>query len=118
MLTDSYLVPEGTTVHFFIYNLHHNPNIWPNSEVFDPDRFLPKNIRNCHPYSYLPFSAGPRNCIGQRFAMLEMKALIAPLVHNFHLEPVDYLKDVSMKTDFILGAARPICMKVIPIKRA
>ncbi|XP_014486912.1 PREDICTED: cytochrome P450 4C1-like [Dinoponera quadriceps] len=113
----SYLVPKGTTVHLFIYDLHHNANIWPNPEVFNPDRFLPENIRNRHPYSYLPFSAGPRNCIGQRFAMLELKALVAPLVYNFYLEPVDFLKDIPLTLDFVLRIARPIRMKIIPIKR-
>ncbi|XP_014486909.1 PREDICTED: cytochrome P450 4C1-like isoform X1 [Dinoponera quadriceps] len=114
----SYLVPEGTTVHLLIYDLHHDPKIWPDPEVFNPDRFLPENIRNRHAYSYLPFSAGPRNCIGQRFALLELKALIAPLVYNFYLEPIDYLKDIRLKLDFVLRATRPIRMKVIPIKRA
>ncbi|XP_014486915.1 PREDICTED: cytochrome P450 4C1-like [Dinoponera quadriceps] len=112
----SYLVPESTTVQLLIYDLHHNAKIWPNPEVFNPDRFLPENIKTRHSYSYLPFSAGPRNCIGQRFAILEMKALIAPLVHNFHLEPIDYLKDVSLKVDFVLRTTRSIRMKVIPIK--
>ncbi|XP_032675967.1 cytochrome P450 4C1-like [Odontomachus brunneus] len=112
-----YLVPEGTMVHLFIYGLHHDSNFWPNPEVFDPDRFLPENTQKRHPYAYLPFSAGSRNCIGQRFAMLELKALVASMVHKFYLEPVDYLKDVKLKMDIVLRVARPIRMKVIPIKR-
>ncbi|XP_014467799.1 PREDICTED: cytochrome P450 4C1-like, partial [Dinoponera quadriceps] len=99
-----YLVPKGTTVHLGIYDLHHDAKIWPDPEVFNPDRFLPENIRSRHRYSYLPFSAGPRNCIGQRFALLELKALIAPLVYNFYLEPIDYLKDIRFKVDFVFRA--------------
>ncbi|TGZ38590.1 hypothetical protein DBV15_11251, partial [Temnothorax longispinosus] len=105
----SYLVPAGTSLHLNIYGVHRDPNFWSNPEVFEPDRFLPEKIRHRHPYSYLPFSAGPRNCIGkllryepfvgQRFAMLEMKAMIAPLVHNFYLEPIDYLKNLQPKLD-------------------
>ncbi|EFN86159.1 Cytochrome P450 4C1 [Harpegnathos saltator] len=113
----SYIIPKDTTMHLFIYCLHHDPNFWPDPEVFDPDRFLPENIQKRHPYSYVPFSAGLRNCIGQRFAMLELKAMIASLVYNFYLEPVDYLKDVSFKLDIVLRTSRPIRMKVIPIKR-
>ncbi|XP_014484841.1 PREDICTED: cytochrome P450 4C1-like isoform X2 [Dinoponera quadriceps] len=112
-----YLVPKGTTVHLLIYDLHHDAKIWPDPEVFNPERFLPENIKNRHPYSYLPFSAGPRNCIGQRFALLELKALIAPVVYKFYLEPIDYLKDVSMKLDIVLRASRPIRMKIIPNTR-
>lgn len=48
--------------------------------------------------------------------MLELKALVAPMVYNFHLEPVDYLKNVKLKFDFVLRATRPIRMKVIPVK--
>lgn len=55
--------------------------------------------------------------LGQRFAMLELKALIAPLVYNFYLEPVDYLKDVKFKLDFVLRASHPIRMKIIPINQ-
>ncbi|XP_029659405.1 cytochrome P450 4C1-like [Formica exsecta] len=88
-----YVVPAGTILYLNIYGVHKDPNFWPNPEIFDPDRFLPERVQNHHPYSYLPFSAGPKNCIGQRFSLLE--CMIASLVHNFYLEPIDYLKDRS-----------------------
>ncbi|XP_071570996.1 cytochrome P450 4C1-like isoform X2 [Temnothorax nylanderi] len=111
----SYLVPAGTFLHLNIYGVHRDPNFWSNPEVFDPDRFLPEKFRNRHPYSYLPFSAGPRNCIGQRFAMLEMKAMIAPLIHNFYLEPIDYLKNLQMQVDIVLRPVQPLRVKFIPV---
>ncbi|XP_071646079.1 cytochrome P450 4C1-like [Temnothorax longispinosus] len=111
----SYLVPAGTFLHLNIYGVHRDPNFWSNPEVFDPDRFLPEKIRHRHPYSYLPFSAGPRNCIGQRFAMLEMKAMIALLVHNFYLKPIDYLKNFRPKVDLVLRPAQPHRVKFIPV---
>ncbi|KAL6418323.1 hypothetical protein ACFW04_012207 [Cataglyphis niger] len=61
----SYIIPGGTNLFLNIYGVHRDPNFWPNPEVFDPDRFLPERIQKRHPYSYLPFSAGPRNCIGE-----------------------------------------------------
>ncbi|XP_011637638.1 cytochrome P450 4C1-like isoform X3 [Pogonomyrmex barbatus] len=111
----SYLVPSGTTLFLNIYSTHRDPNFWPNPEIFDPDRFLPEKIQNRHSYSYIPFSAGLRNCIGQRFAMLEMKAIIAPLIYNFYLEPIDYLKDVRLKLDIINRPVHPIRLRCIPI---
>ncbi|KMQ90454.1 cytochrome p450 4c1 [Lasius niger] len=107
----SYVVPAGTILHLNIYGVHRDPNFWSNPDIFDPDRFLPEKIQNRHPYSYLPFSAGPRNCIGQRFGLLELKAMIAPLVHNFYLEPIDYLKDVQLKVDMIIRPSHPVLKK-------
>lgn len=52
--------------------------------------------------------------IGQRFALLEMKAMIAPLIHNFFLEPIDYLKDIQMKAGIVLRFS-PIRIKFIPV---
>ncbi|XP_039306248.1 cytochrome P450 4C1-like isoform X1 [Solenopsis invicta] len=111
----TYLIPAGTIVTLHFYMTHRDLNFWPNPEIFDPDRFLPENIRNRHPYSYLPFSVGPRNCIGQRFALLELKAMIAPLIHNFYLEPVDYLKNLRIGIDLILRPLNPHRLKFIPI---
>ncbi|XP_032680148.1 cytochrome P450 4C1-like [Odontomachus brunneus] len=115
-LRDSNIIPAGTIVHLNIYSVHRDPNFWPNPNVFDPDRFLPEKIQRRHPYSYLPFSAGSRNCIGQRFAMLEMKAMIATLVRNFYLEPIDYLKDMQITAELILRPNHPLNVRFVPIE--
>ncbi|XP_018338509.1 PREDICTED: cytochrome P450 4C1 [Trachymyrmex septentrionalis] len=112
----SYLVPAGTMIVINIYAAHRNPNFWPNPQVFDPDRFLPEKIQNRHYYSYIPFSAGPRNCIGQQFGMLEIKTMIASVIHNFYLEPIDYLKDVQLQTNITLSPAQ-LRIRFIPIHK-
>ncbi|XP_039309932.1 cytochrome P450 4C1-like [Solenopsis invicta] len=112
---ESHLIHVGTIMHLYIYGVHRDPNFWPNPEIFDPDRFLPENSQKRHPYSYIPFSAGFRNCIGQRFAMLEMMAMIALLIQNFYLEPVDLLKNLRLGPDLVLHPLGGHRIKFIPI---
>ncbi|XP_014676594.1 PREDICTED: LOW QUALITY PROTEIN: cytochrome P450 4C1-like [Priapulus caudatus] len=83
-----YLVPKGTTVQMAQYTIQHSPNEYPDPERFDPDRFLPENAVGRHPYAFLPFSAGPRNCIGQKFALLEEKGTLSSLLRRFHVNAV------------------------------
>lgn len=57
-------VPVGVDVNIPIYAIHHNPDVYPDPENFDPERFTDEGQKNRGPYDYIPFSAGNRNCIG------------------------------------------------------
>jgi cytochrome P450 len=59
------MLPPGVTVLINTYLLHRDPTFFPNPDVFDPDRFLLESNKTRHPFAYIPFSAGPRNCIGK-----------------------------------------------------
>ncbi|XP_026675536.1 cytochrome P450 4C1-like isoform X1 [Ceratina calcarata] len=111
----NYLIPAHTIVNVHLYDTHRDPKFWPNPDVFDPERFTPENSHGRHPYSYIPFSAGPRNCIGQKFAMLELKATLAYLLFNFAFEPVDYLKDVTFVLDLVIQSTHALRTKFVPL---
>ncbi|XP_050429236.1 cytochrome P450 4C1-like isoform X2 [Adelges cooleyi] len=84
-----YSIPAGSTLAIFTAHLHLNPQIYPEPEKFNPDNFLPEASRNRHPYSFIPFSAGYRNCIGIKYAMLQMKTTISTLVRSYRFHPSD-----------------------------
>lgn len=67
LVIDGKTIPAGTNVILCKFLLHRDPTIYLNPETFDPDRFLPENSEKRNPFAYVPFSAGPRNCIGQKY---------------------------------------------------
>ncbi|KAI7815403.1 cytochrome p450 [Rhyzopertha dominica] len=68
--------------------LHYDPKYFPNPKKFDPDRFSEENRSSIVPGSYMPFGLGPRNCIGSRFALLEIKVLFYHILSKFELTVV------------------------------
>lgn len=80
---------ENDTVLLPIYALHRDPQYFPDPHRFDPERFSEENKANIVPYTYMPFGSGPRNCIGQRFALIETKIFFFYILANFELIPVE-----------------------------
>lgn len=65
MITGPCTIPAGETITLCLAGLHMNPKVYPNPQKFDPDRFSAENMLNQDSYTYIPFSGGPRNCIGK-----------------------------------------------------
>uniref|UniRef100_T1INY8 Cytochrome P450 n=1 Tax=Strigamia maritima TaxID=126957 RepID=T1INY8_STRMM len=77
---------KGIMIGIPIYAIHHNPEFYSNPQTFDPERFSAENKAKRNPFTYLPFGAGPRNCIAMRFALLEVKLVIALMLSNYRFQ--------------------------------
>uniref|UniRef100_A0A8C3SMM3 unspecific monooxygenase n=1 Tax=Chelydra serpentina TaxID=8475 RepID=A0A8C3SMM3_CHESE len=108
-------IPKGTTVMIPLSVLHHVPEYWPEPEEFRPERFSKENKETMDPYTYLPFGAGPRNCIGMRFALLSIKVAIASLLQNFTLRPCKETPiPLKLSSKGFITPVKPIILKLVP----
>ncbi|SOD64503.1 Cytochrome P450 [Streptomyces zhaozhouensis] len=85
---DGYHIPGGSSLLLSPLVSHRNPEVWANPEEFDPRRFTPEAVRERPRMAYFPFGGGPRMCIGNMMAMLELKIILAMVCQRFRLEPV------------------------------
>ncbi|XP_070163292.1 cytochrome P450 4C1-like [Polyergus mexicanus] len=99
---DNYVIPKGTSIGVPIMLVHRNPAIWSDPLKFDPDRFLPENLKNIHPYAYIPFSAGPRNCIGQKFAAIEEKIILAAILRKWRVKSMKTHEEMTIRNYMVL----------------
>ncbi|KAH8396155.1 hypothetical protein KR222_004265 [Zaprionus bogoriensis] len=113
-----YTVPKGTTVVVLQYCVHRRADIYPNPTKFDPDNFLPERMANRHYYSFIPFSAGPRSCVGRKYAMLKLKVLLSTLVRNFIVHSDETEADFKLQADIILKLENGFNVSLEPRKYA
>ena len=97
---DGYRIPAGSLVLVSPYITQRHPALWEHPETFDPERFTPEQTERRSRYAYLPFSAGPRICLGGNFAMLEAALVLAMVIRQYRLQlvpghPVEPSMDVK-----------------------
>ncbi|CAH0547446.1 unnamed protein product [Brassicogethes aeneus] len=95
-LDKKYCIPKGTNIIVSPLITHRLPHIFKDPLKFDPDRFSEENIKDIHPYAYLPFSLGNRQCIGYKFAIMEIKTVTSILLRNYHISLLDKTKDIHI----------------------
>jgi cytochrome P450 len=110
---DGYYIPKATELMISIYHTHRDPELYPQPQKFDPDRWL---TINPNAFEYNPFSAGPRMCIGGPFAMLEIKIVLAIIVQRYRLA---YMPGTPLnrRVRITMSPARPLTMIVNPQDR-
>lgn len=85
---DGVRIKKGTVVTVPAYALHYDEEHYPEPNRFNPDRWNPESPIKPNQYAYLPFGMGPRNCVGMRFAMEEIKIALCTIVKNLRFFPV------------------------------
>ncbi|KAM8931001.1 cytochrome P450 4B1-like [Pelodytes ibericus] len=113
--SDGRRLPKGTNILLSIYLINRCDSIWDNPEVFNPLRFSSDNSSKRHPHAFLPFSAGSRNCIGQNFAMNEMKVAVALTLKRFELSP-DLEKEPLKLPQLVLRSLNGIHINLKKVK--
>lgn len=105
-------IPKGTVVMVPSFVLHRDSAYWPEPEEFHPERFSKKNKDSINPYIYLPFGTGPRNCIGMRFAMMNMKLAVIRVLQNFSFKPCKETQiPLEIDSQGLIRPQKPIVLK-------
>ena len=105
-------IPKGTDVVIDVLALHTDPLHWDDPLKFNPDRFSEEKFAKRNAYCYVPFSAGPRNCIGQKFAMLEEKVLLYHIMLNFEIEATQKESDILGSFELIHKSSNGLLIKL------
>ncbi|KAG7253734.1 hypothetical protein CRUP_028703 [Coryphaenoides rupestris] len=112
IVINGFKVPKGVNAVVMTYALHRDPRYFPDPEEYRPERFLPENSAGRPPYAYIPFSAGIRNCIGQRFAMMEEKVVLASILRSFNIEACQTREELRPRGEIVLRPEDGIVIKL------
>ncbi|GAB6019207.1 hypothetical protein CHUAL_000821 [Chamberlinius hualienensis] len=107
----NYVIPSGSVVMMSAYFAHRDPKHYVNPDEFEPERFLSENNRGRHPYAFIPFSAGPRNCIGQKFAMMEMKTVLAHIFRKYRVTSLQTYDELQVVAEITLRTINGLKLK-------
>lgn len=109
----TFWIPKGTSVFIPVIGLHKDPEIYPDPEKFDPERFSEEAKNSRHQYTYLPFGEGPRICIGMRFGMMQTRLGLITIIRDYNILPSNETK-IPLELDtrsFLTAAVGGITLK-------
>uniref|UniRef100_A0A182MSH0 Uncharacterized protein n=1 Tax=Anopheles culicifacies TaxID=139723 RepID=A0A182MSH0_9DIPT len=96
-------VPPGAIVLIPFLKIHRDKTIWgPEAEIFNPENFLPERCAQRHPYAFIPFSQGPRNCIGMKYGWISMKILLCHVVRQYRIATDIKLNDIKLSLSLVM----------------
>jgi enediyne biosynthesis protein E7 len=110
---DGYYIPANTVIAICIYALHRHPAFWDQPDIFDPERFSPGNSAGRNKFAYIPFGAGPRQCIGNNFGLMEASLIMACILQRFELHLLPGT-EVTPQAFYVLRPSRDMMMSLHP----
>ncbi|XP_074596321.1 cytochrome P450 4c21-like [Brevipalpus obovatus] len=93
-----YVIPKNAFITVRIHTIHHDDNVFPVPEKFDPSRFSTENMAKIPPGAFVPFGDGPRRCLGERLALLEMHIILGRILSKFQVNLIDNEKTMVKYT--------------------
>ncbi|XP_017490483.1 PREDICTED: probable cytochrome P450 313a4 [Rhagoletis zephyria] len=112
-LSNGIILPEGLQILIDIFNMQRRKDIWgADAHIFNPENFLPSNLEGKHPYCYIPFTKGVRNCIGSKYALLSLKVAIAKLIKKFRFTTEFDYKDLQFVENITIKLKQMPLLKI------
>lgn len=109
----NFTIPENTEVLISLMTLHRRKDIWgDDADEYNPDHFSKEACSKRHPYAYMAFSKGSRNCIGQRFALMSVKIILARLFRKYRFSTHMSMEDIRFKFRITLKPSNGIFVGV------
>ncbi|KAK5643673.1 hypothetical protein RI129_007518 [Pyrocoelia pectoralis] len=99
---DNYTIPANCTVGIMIMGIQRDPKQFPNPMRFNPDNFLPEKIKARHPYSFIPFSAGTRMCVGSKYATMLIKVILAMILRSYRVHATRREREFKLAGQMVL----------------
>jgi cytochrome P450 len=106
-----YRIPAGANIALCPYVTHRHPGFWDNPEGFEPERFAPEAARRRHRLAFFPFSGGPRRCIGEGFAQLQLPLVVAMVAQRYRLSLLP-ARPAEVEAAVTLRPRAPMLMRV------
>ncbi|XP_053465015.1 thromboxane-A synthase isoform X1 [Nycticebus coucang] len=108
-------IPAGTVLEMAVGALHHDPEHWPSPEIFNPERFTDEAQQQRQPFTYLPFGAGPRSCLGVRLGLLEVKLTLLHVLSKFRFQVCPETQvPLQLESKSALGPKNGVYVKIVP----
>ncbi|KAM7353952.1 putative cytochrome P450 4ac1 [Cochliomyia hominivorax] len=106
------ILPPNSQISVHLYDIMRDPEYFTDPNLFKPERFFNEGTIKRHPFAFVPFSAGSRNCIGQKFALLEMKTIMVAILRNFEILPLTKLEDLTFQNGLVLRTQQKVFVKL------